>query len=346
MHLGFSQNLSETDRKTNSPVPRLLFIRVTEACNASCFMCNFAGNQTPHLLTVRQAHLLANDLSGSSIRHVRLTGGEPLLLDEVAQIVAIFKEAGLLVSIITNGLLLGNRWSDLASAGLDQVVVSLDSPCSEMHDKLRRTKGLFQSALTGIDCIRAKTPSTLIRANTVVGKHNLKSLPNMYVMLHELGVKQWALIPCKPIRERFSENFEHTLNFVRERLQNQVAQLGEPHLMGNSLDIYGRNLDERRCLLKKGRTMTPQPHCEVVEWIRFLDLKTQRVFPCNCVPHRGNGAEQFGESWNQSSWEESALASARTWLRYHGPAHCTGCEPLNVALGEGCIDLNEDLFGF
>src|SRR3990172_4702349 len=254
MHLDFSQEISETQSKTNTPVPRLLFIRVTASCNASCVMCNFAGNQTPHLLSVKKAHLLANELSGSSIRHVRLTGGEPLLLDEVAQIVSIFKDAGLIVSIITNGLLLENCWSDLASSGLDQVVISLDSHCSELHDKLRRTKGLFQSALTGINLIREKTPSTLIRVNTVVSKHNLKFLPDMYVMLNKLGVKQWALIPCKPIKERFSVDFEKTLNFVRERLQNKMAQFGEPCLMGKSLDIYGRNLDERIYLLEKGQT--------------------------------------------------------------------------------------------
>jgi cytosylglucuronate decarboxylase len=346
MHLGFPQKLPRTAHKTHFPIPRLLFIRVTEACNASCFMCNFSGNQTPHLFTVKDAHQLVNELAGSSIRHVRLTGGEPLLLDEVAQIVSIFKNAGLAVSIITNGLLLERRWSDLAVARLDQIIVSLDSPRPEVHDKLRNTEGLFQKALGGIIHIRNETPSTLIRVNTVVCEHNLESLPDMFVLLHELGVKQWSLIPRKPLPKRLSETFEYTVLSVRERLRDHYKQLDEPYLMGNSLDMFGRNVKVLRHLVEQGRTETPQPQCEVVEWVRFLDPKTQRVFPCNCVPHRGKEAEKFGESWSRNSWREYALESSRNWLRHNGPSHCTGCEPLNVALGEGCIDLNEDLFGF
>ena len=168
----------------------------------------------------------------------------------------------------------------------------------------------------------------------------------MFVLLHELGVKQWSLIPCKPLPKRFSETFEYMWLSVREQLQNQVTQWDEPHLMGNSLNMFGCNVEGLRRLVEQGRTETPQPRCEVVEWIRFLDSKTQRVFPCNCIPHRGKDAGRFGEPWNRNSWRKYALESPRNWLRHHGPAQCTGCEPLNVALGEGCIDLHEDLFGF
>jgi len=333
-------------REPRCPVPRLLFIRATEACNASCFMCDFAGNKTPHLITVKDAHQLVRELAGSLIRHVRLTGGEPLLLDEVAQIVSIFKDAGLAVSIITNGLLLERRWSDLVMAGLDQIIVSLDSSRPEVHDKLRNTEGLFQTALAGIVRIQSETPSTLIRVNTVVTEHNLKSLPDMFALLQELGIKQWSLIPCKPLANQFSENFESTLSFVRQRLKNQIAQSNVPHLMGNSLDLFGHNIQDFRRLVKQGRMKTPKPRCEVVEWIRFLDPKSRRVFPCNCVPHRGKGADKFSEPWSRNSWSEHALGPSRNWLRHNGPSQCTGCEPLNVALGEGCIDLNKDVFGF
>jgi MoaA/NifB/PqqE/SkfB family radical SAM enzyme len=243
-------------------------------------------------------------------------------------------------------MFIDKRWPDLAAAGLDQIVVSIDSPYSETHDKLRKTEGLYRNALGGIARIRAESPSTLIRVNTVVGKHNLESLPDMFVLLHELGVKQWSLIPLKPFPTRFHESFENTWFSIRERLLSHVAQLGEPRLMGNSLDLFGNNIENHRRIMGKGCPETPQAKCELVEWIRYLDLTTQRVFSCNCVPHRGKQADELGESWTPNSWGESALASSRKWLRDNGPSQCTGCEPLNAALGEGRIDLNEDLFGF
>ncbi len=350
MYSSFLQKLTESNNidtgKAHSPIPRLLFIRVTEACNASCFMCAFAGNQTPHLFTAEKARLLVNDLVGSSIRHVRLTGGEPLLLEDIGQIVSTFKDAGFVVSIITNGMFLEERWSDLKVSGLDQILVSIDSPRTEMHDKLRKTEGLFKNALSGIVRIRAESPSTLIRVNTVVGKHNLKSLSKMFVLLHELGVNQWSLIPLKPFQSQFPEDFENIWFSVRAQLLSHISQLGQPRLMGNSVDLFGSNPENHRRIMAMGCPQTPQPKCELVEWIRYLDLASQRVFPCNCVPHRGVQATPFGESWGSNSWSQSALESSRVWLRHNGPAQCTGCEPINAALGEGSIDLDEDIFGF
>lgn len=298
------------------------------------------------MFTIEKARLLVKELDGSTIRHIRLSGGEPLLMEEVGQIVSIFKDAGLVVSTITNGMLINKRWPELAAAGLDQIVVSLDSPCSEMHDKLRKTEGLYKNAVEGIARVRAESPTTLIRVNTLVCKHNLEFLPDMFALLYELGVKQWSLIPLKPFPRRFPQNFENTWFSVREQLLDHVARLSEPQLMGNSLNLFGSNIESHRRIMAKGCPETPQPRCELVEWIRYLDLATQRVFPCNCVLHRGKKADQFGESWTRNSWRKTALESSRTWLRHNGPTQCTGCEPLNAALGEGGIDLNEDLFGF
>jgi len=309
-------------------------------------MCNYAGNLSQHRFTVDDAFTLAKELAWSTIRHVRLTGGEPLLLEEVGRIVKIFKDAGIVVSIITNGLLLDRRWPDLAAAGLDQVVVSLDSPWPEVHDRFRKTHGLFRNAWSGIKRIRTESPSTVIRVNTVVGEHNLESLPQMFVFLHELGVKQWSLIPCKPVPQKFSDTFEDMVISVRNQLHEQVGQWDEPCLMGYSLDIFGRKRESNQGRGKQAYTDTPQPHCETVEWIRFLDSKTRQVFPCNCIPHRGRESEKFSEEWNPTIWGGAALEFPRKWLKQNGPIHCTCCEPLNVALGEGILNLNEDLFGF
>lgn len=343
MSLDVSQKLVKT---ANKKLPRLLFIRITEACNASCFMCSFAGNQTPHLLTPEKARLLVKELAGSSIHHVRLTGGEPLLLEDIAQIVSIFKEAGLAVSIITNGFFLDKCSEALAAAGLDQIIVSLDSPKPETHDKLRKTEDLYKNALAGITKIRTLSPSTLVRVNTIVSKHNLKSLPDMFVLLHQLGVNQWSLIPLKPFPKIFPQNFETIWFSVREQLLSHLAQFGEPQFLGNSLALFGDTVESHRSIINNGYPLTPQPQCELVEWIRYLDLTTERVFPCNCVPHRGKQVVPLGEDWSSNSWHEESLAASREWLRHNGPSHCKGCEPLNVALGEGSIDLNENLFSF
>lgn len=326
--------------------PRILIVRVTESCNAKCFMCAFAGNHSPHLLTQEIAQRLKTELSDSQIRHIRFTGGEPLLLEDIDQLIAIFKSVGLVVSIITNGMMLYDRCSDLVAAGLDQVIVSIDSPYPHMHDKLRKINGLHLAALAGINRIRSESPMTRVRVNSVVGHYNLAYLPEMFVLLHSLGVMQWSLIPLKPFPKNFPKHFEHTWFAVRQQLLDLMESLDSPKLMGTSIDLFGGDPESHRRIISKGYPTTPRDSCNLVNQVRYLDLATHQIFPCNCVPHRGSQATMLGEEWNRDSWQEAALGTARQWLKKNGPLQCEGCEPINVALGEGFVNLYDDLYAF
>jgi len=115
---------------------RIDYLRVslTEACNFRCVYCVPEDGLPPSSPT--QDHLTKDELvrflsvaSSLGIKHVRLTGGEPLLRADLVDIVVGLKTQAMVedLSITTNGSFLLPRLESLKKAGLDRVNISLDS---------------------------------------------------------------------------------------------------------------------------------------------------------------------------------------------------------------------------
>jgi len=82
---------------------------------------------------------------------ITLFGGEPLLRNDLEEIIGHARKLRMLPSLDTNGLLLSpGKIESLKAAGLTAVKVSLDSPDAAEHDRLRGVEGCFKKALDGI----------------------------------------------------------------------------------------------------------------------------------------------------------------------------------------------------
>ncbi len=325
--------------------PRIAIIRLLEACNAGCFMCDFAWSRTPVKLTLAEALALVRPLSSGSVRAVRFTGGEPLLVPWLPELVDACRRAGLLVSTLSNGWHLAERGPELASAGLSQVVVSLDGSRAPSHDRFRRTPGLFDRLIEGIRWFRAHAPAVRLRVNTVAGPHNVEQLPGIWALLEAEGVEQWSIIPLKRADGAWRSATEDRLLASMADLEALASSGRGPHLMGFSARWAGRDEAELGNLTRGDRSFTPRGECRLVDAVRYVVPDEDRSYPCNCVPHRTQG-RVLGEGLDADTFTSNGLRTARDWLRVHGPEGCTGCEPVNAALGEGLIDLDEDPLGF
>jgi cyclic pyranopterin phosphate synthase len=109
-----------------------LRISVTGRCNLRCIYCMPYGLPTcAGPLRSLPLPLIASFVR-AALRHglkkVRLTGGEPLVRDDIVKVVETLKDLGVEdLSLTTNGLLMGGMAGKLKAAGLDRVNVSLDS---------------------------------------------------------------------------------------------------------------------------------------------------------------------------------------------------------------------------
>jgi cyclic pyranopterin phosphate synthase len=109
-----------------------LRISVTDRCNLRCIYCMPHGLPTCADVGRSLSLPLITSLVEAALRHglrkVRLTGGEPLLRDDIVEVIRTLKAVGVGdLSLTTNGLLLGKLAERLKAAGLDRVNVSLDT---------------------------------------------------------------------------------------------------------------------------------------------------------------------------------------------------------------------------
>jgi MoaA/NifB/PqqE/SkfB family radical SAM enzyme len=137
------------------PAPLALTLGVTTGCQLSCAHCSAltapdAGgeqNGRPGAPLTRDELLrVVVEALELGVDVVTFTGGEPLLRDDLEELVAAVPPALATTLVFTNGLLLDDdRARSLAAAGLYGLHLSLDSPDPGEHDRLRGREGCFEA---------------------------------------------------------------------------------------------------------------------------------------------------------------------------------------------------------
>ena len=143
---------------------RDLRLSVTDRCNFRCPYCMPREVFGPHhnflprgeILTFEEIQRLTLLFHRLGVRKVRLTGGEPLLRQDLPELVAMI--AGLEeidLALTTNGTLLTQHAEALAAAGLGRVTVSLDSLDDVVFRRMNDVEFPVARVLEGIDAAAA-----------------------------------------------------------------------------------------------------------------------------------------------------------------------------------------------
>jgi cyclic pyranopterin phosphate synthase len=111
---------------------KYLRLSLTEKCNFRCSYClpnGFRGCSTTNYLNLNEIRNLAVVFKDLGIEKIRLTGGEPTLRGDLAQVIRTLKvDVGInQVALTTNGYRLEQDIEKLKLAGLDSLNISLDS---------------------------------------------------------------------------------------------------------------------------------------------------------------------------------------------------------------------------
>ncbi|MEM1520488.1 MAG: GTP 3',8-cyclase MoaA [Candidatus Korarchaeum sp.] len=129
-----------------------LRISVTKSCNYSCFFCHREGHCSGgDEMRPEEFGRLLRVLSKHGIRRVKLTGGEPLMREDLEDVIREIRSSGVdEVSLVTNGFFLRERAKSLREAGLDRVNVSIHSLRRDVYIRITGVDGL-ERAIEGID---------------------------------------------------------------------------------------------------------------------------------------------------------------------------------------------------
>ena len=108
---------------------RSLRISVNNECNLRCFYCHKEGHKANNRkLSPEDIEKIVRSSIKFGVKKVKISGGEPLLREDIVEIVGRIKNLGIEdLSLTTNGVLLKNIAKELKANGLDRVNISLFS---------------------------------------------------------------------------------------------------------------------------------------------------------------------------------------------------------------------------
>ncbi|MBM4329823.1 MAG: heme b synthase [Deltaproteobacteria bacterium] len=252
------ENLSESN-----PLPlRMVAWEVTRSCNLNCRHCRAAAERGPYPgeLSTEESLKLIDEIVSFSTPVVILTGGEPLLREDIYEIASYGTSRGLRMVIAPNGTLLdGPKAEGLQACGIKRVSISLDGATPESHDSFRQVEGAFAGALKGIEYL--KGAGLEFQINTTVTQKNYQELPAILDLALRLGAVAhhiFLLVPTgrgKDLAEETiqAEEYEKILHWFyeqREKFPLQLKATCAPH--------YYRILRQRS--REEGKSFTPQSH--------------------------------------------------------------------------------------
>lgn len=162
----------------------------TQRCNLHCLHC-YSGSETwqrdTELSTCQAKQMLAQ-LAEVNCPVVLFSGGEPLLRNDIFELLTEAKRCGMRTVLSTNGTLIDLEVSNkLIKSGVDYVGISIDG-AERFHDEFRQAKGCFKAALTGIaNCKKAGIKTGL---RFTITKANAEQVPLAFDIAKSANVRR------------------------------------------------------------------------------------------------------------------------------------------------------------
>lgn len=185
-----------------------LFINwvITADCNLRCKHCYYYNNEKKYDasqdISTKRAMEVIDDIEKLNIIQVVITGGEPLLRNDIFDIIAKLKSKNIAVRLSTNATLVTNdiaiKLSNLLNPLMDSIQISLDGATALSHEKVRG-KNSFEKTITGIRNL--VNNGFIPYINCTVTSENIFELVDMYNLVKKLGLQRLTLSKILPSDE-------------------------------------------------------------------------------------------------------------------------------------------------
>ncbi len=203
-------------------------IGLTNICPQNCAYCYNKG-RTGRVMDTATIKKTIRELKAMGVFWLGLTGGEPLLQEDIVSIIQSAGD-GCAVKLFTTGSTLSPQLAqDLSKAGLFSVSVSLDHWREEDHDRARGTKGAFREALRAIDIFK-NLGSLHVGVSAVLSREMIRrgEVDEFLQFLIGLEIHEAWLSEAKPSVEAFwdkslvvTEEERKTLVDLQDRYNSQ-----------------------------------------------------------------------------------------------------------------------------
>lgn len=197
--------------------PRIISWNTTFKCNLKCEHCYISAKsqKVKEELTTKEGFRLIDQISGFSKPIFVLSGGEPLLREDIFELASYGTKKGLRVVMGTNGIRINNKIAKkLADSGIKRIAISLDSLNPKIHDTIRGVNEAYENTIKGIKVCKKNNLSFQI--NTTVTRQNYSEIFKIIKFAEKLGADDFHLFFLVPTGR--GENVTDITPFQYEKL--------------------------------------------------------------------------------------------------------------------------------
>ncbi|MEM4718134.1 MAG: GTP 3',8-cyclase MoaA [Desulfurococcaceae archaeon] len=208
-------------------------ILVTSRCNYNCIFCHREGvfKMSHETFSPSDYGFIAKTVSNLGILNYKLTGGEPLIRPDIADIIKEIRPYAKEISIVTNGYLLFEKIKQLVDAGLDRINVSLHSINPETYRYIT-SNGHLVNVLKGIE--ESLSYNISLKINFLAMRSNIEEFPRVleFAEKRKINVNVIELIPLGVPRDVYLKEHVSLIPIIN-------------YLEGRSIEKYYRDLQNR-----------------------------------------------------------------------------------------------------
>ncbi|MBI4664969.1 MAG: radical SAM protein [Nitrospinae bacterium] len=323
-------------------LPYAVSWNLTSRCNLSCAHCYMdagarAAGEGEELSTQEALAVVEQIASVNPGAVLILTGGEPLLREDIFEIASRAAGLGLITVVGTNGTLLDAKMAAaLKISGVTGVGVSIDSIEPGRHDGFRGAPGAWARSVEGL--INARDAGLDIQVQTTPRPGNTAEIPLIAEWAHRMGARAFNLffLVCTGRGEKMTdispEEYERILTWASDARAEYPGMMIRPKCAPHFKRIMAQ-ADANDPLLK-----TYIAACRA--GTNYCRIKPDgKITPC---PYMDTAAGDLRESEFPLIWRHSPGLSMFRTPEYHGKCGvcayrllCGGCRARALASGGG-----------
>jgi len=321
--------------------PKWIAWEITRRCNLKCVHCRSSSAleiEGHPDFSLPEAKRILDDIHSYANPVVVLSGGEPLLREDVFEIASYGTAIGLRMCMATNGTLVNEGICEkIKESGIKMVSLSLDGASAAVHDNFRNQPGAFAGTMHAIELFNSYEIPFLI--NSSFTKRNKEEAPKIHKLVKELGATAWYLFMIVPtgrgeeiMEELIPESeYEDMLNWHYEMEKDESEMLVRPTCAPQYYRIVLQRSKEKGEKFKRRSlkfSTGGSKGCLAGQLICLIDVDGN-VLPCSYFP---KSAGNIHEQSFKDIWENSKLfLELRDFKGYKD--NCGRCEYVNVCGG-------------
>ncbi|PIE59763.1 MAG: radical SAM/SPASM domain-containing protein [Desulfobulbus propionicus] len=322
-------------------IPKWIAWEITRRCNLQCVHCRSSSQievvEHPDF-SYEEAKRVLRDIHSYANPVIVLSGGEPLLREDVFDIAAYGTNLGLRMCLATNGTLVTEDTCRLIKeSGIKMVSLSIDGATAAVHDNFRNQPGAFTGTMHAIELFNTHQIDFLV--NSSFTRRNKEEAPKIYEMVKTLGATAWYLFMIVPTGRGEDimaelipeEEYEDILNWHYDMETEESDLLVRPTCAPHYYRIVlQRSKEEGSRFRRRSLKFSTggSKGCLAGQLICLIDVDGN-ILPCSYFPLSDSNIrdKSFKDIWENSP----LLTDMRNFSQYKGS--CGRCEYIQVCGG-------------